>query len=307
MGFQQKIFYIPFMTKENFPSNRSFQAGDLFWRPLCIVTAALLMALDLNTFVKSANLFPGGFTGLALLLQECAEKFGNIHLPFTLTLVLLNAIPAIASFFFIGKKYTLLSCQMILLSGVFTDALPTFHVTNDLLLSAIFGGLICAVSISLCLYAGATSGGTDFIAIFIAERSGSDAWNYILAFNIVILTAAGILFGWDKALYSIIFQFATTQATKVLYKNYQKATLLIITDKPDEVYEAIRSLTNHDATLFRGIGCYQGKERQMLYSVVSAAEEHKVLRAIRQADPSVFLNVIKTGQLSGRFYNKPKD
>ena len=107
------------MTKENFPSNRSsFQAGDLFWRPLCIVTAALLMALDLNTFVKSANLFPGGFTGLALLLQQCAEKFGNIHLPFTLTLVVLNAIPAIASFFFIGKKYTLLSCQMILLSGV---------------------------------------------------------------------------------------------------------------------------------------------------------------------------------------------
>lgn len=276
-------------------------------RVLMIVIAAFLMALGLNAFAKPAELFPGGFTGLALLLQDSAMHFGNMRIPFSATLIALNAIPAIASFFLIGKKYTILSCVMILLSGIFTDILPAFQVTNDLLLSAIFGGLLNAVAIALCLHAGATSGGTDFIAIFIAERSGSDAWNYILAFNAVVLAIAGLLFGWDKALYSIIFQFTSTEALSVLYKKYQKATLFIITEKPDLVYEEIRRTTNHDATLFRGTGCYQGKERKMLYSVVSAAEEHTVVRAIKKADPAVFLSVVKTGQLSGRFYNRPKD
>ncbi|MFA6835462.1 MAG: DUF2179 domain-containing protein, partial [Fibrobacteraceae bacterium] len=136
---------------------------------------------------------------------------------------------------------------------------------------------------------------------------GADAWNYILAFNAAVLVSAGLLFGWDKSLYSIIFQFTSTQTMTVLYKKYQKATLLIITDKPDDVYKKIHQVTNHDATLFHGTGCYQGKERKMLYSVISAAEEYSVVRAIRKADPNVFLNVIKTGQLSGRFYNRPKD
>lgn len=276
-------------------------------RALMIIAAAFLMALGLNMFAKSAELFPGGFTGLALLLQDAGKHFGNVTIPFSVLLIALNAIPAVASFFFIGRKYMVLSCVMILLSGVFTDILPAFPVTDDLLLSAIFGGLLNAASIALCLYAGATSGGTDFIAIFIAERSGSDAWNYILAFNAVVLAVAGLLFGWDKALYSIIFQFASTQALTALYKKYQKATLLIITDKPDEIYGEIHRVTNHDATLFRGTGCYQGKERQMLYSVVSAAEEHSVVRAIKKADPDAFLNVIKSGQLSGRFYYRPKD
>ncbi|MCK9182395.1 MAG: YitT family protein [Fibrobacteraceae bacterium] len=276
-------------------------------RVLMIIVAAFLMALDLNAFAKSAKLFPGGFTGLALLLQEVVQRSWNICIPFSLMLVILNGIPAFASFFFIGKRYTLLSCVMILLSGVFTDVLPTFHITDDMLLSAIFGGLLCATAICLCLHAGATSGGTDFIAIFIAERSGADAWNYILAFNAAVLVSAGLLFGWDKSLYSIIFQFTSTQTMTVLYKKYQKATLLIITDKPDDVYKKIHQVTNHDATLFHGTGCYQGKERKMLYSVISAAEEYSVVRAIRKADPNVFLNVIKTGQLSGRFYNRPKD
>lgn len=67
-----------------------------------------------------------------------------------------------------------------------------------------------ALSITICLYAGASSRGTEFIALLISEKSGADAWNYIFALNIVILISAGILFGWDKALYSIIFQFTSS-------------------------------------------------------------------------------------------------
>ena len=125
--------------------------------------------------------------------------------------------------------------------------------------------------------------------------------------NVCILVAAGILFGFDKALYSIIFQFCSTQIIQMLYKRYQKHTLLIITEQPNVIYGRIKEITNHDATHFKGIGCYQGTERNMLYSVVSSEEVSKVLAAIMDADPGAFVNVIKTEQIGGWFYNRPND
>ena len=110
-----------------------------------------------------------------------------------------------------GKKFTLYSCQCIVLVSIFTDLVPTIPITEDLLLICVFGGLITGFAVSLCLRARATSGGTDFIAIALSERKNIDAWNYILAGNAVMLTVAGLLFGWERALYSIIFQFTSTQ------------------------------------------------------------------------------------------------
>lgn len=89
----------------------------------------------------------------------------------------------------------------------------------------------------------------------------------------------GALFGWSSALYSIIFQFCSTQVIQVLYKRYKKETLFIISDKSDEVYHAIREMTNHDATLFKGIGCYEGKEKTLIYSVINSEAKRELLRS----------------------------
>jgi uncharacterized membrane-anchored protein YitT (DUF2179 family) len=200
---------------------------------------------------------------------------------------------------------------MILISGLLTDWMPSMFIDflqlHDTLLSAVFGGLLHAVSISLCLNAGATSGGTDFIAILISEKYRKDAWNYILVGNCVILAAAGFLFTLDKALYSIIFQFTNTFALSSLYRGYQQRTMLIITGKPDDVYTIIRERTNHGATSFTGFGHYAKKERTMLYSVVSANEAAGLAAAIMAVDPGAFINVLKTEHLNGSFYLRPKD
>ena len=89
---------------------------------------------------------------------------------------------------------------MILLSGILTDLIPGYSITSDTLLISIFGGIINGSVMSLCLFGNATTGGTDFIAIFLSERKGMDAWNIVLGLNVLILGAAGYLFGWDKAL-----------------------------------------------------------------------------------------------------------
>lgn len=276
-------------------------------RTALIVAAALLMAMNIKSFVRAGDLLPGGFNGLTLLIQQIARRFWDINISYSLINFSLNAVPVLISFKYIGKKFTGYSCLMIVLTGTFTDVFSGFQMTNDTLLVCVFGGILNACAISLCLYAGATSGGTDFIAIFFSEKYGIETWNYIFAGNCIILLIAGYLFGWNEALYSIIFQFTSTQVLHSLYKRYQKQTLLIITTKPDEIYEQIRENTNHDATLFKGIGCYRKHECNMLYSVVGRDEIKTITKKIRQIDPNAFINTMNTQQLTGRFYQKPND
>ena len=253
------------------------QAGRL----LLIVAASVLMALNIKSFVNAGGLFPGGFNGLTLLIQRSAAQFAGIDLPFSPINLLLNAIPAILSFRLIGKWFTTYSCLMIALTSVLTDLIPPLTLTNDVLLVCIFGGIIQGLAISLCLMGRATSGGTDFIAAAISERLKTDAWNYVFGFNCVMLTVAGFLFGWDKALYSIIFQYASTQVVHLLDPRFKRTTLFIISNSSTQIFRHIKTTTHHSATLFRGTGLYNGEERDLIYSVIDSNQVKQVTRAVR--------------------------
>ena len=270
----------------------------------CAVLAAVIFAANIKTFVRTGGLYPGGFSGLTLLIQNVFQQFLGIALPYTLINVLLNAFPVFIGLKFIGKKFTLSSCCVIVLSSVLTDLFPSMLITYDRTLIALFGGLINGLAVSLCLIGNTSSGGTDFIAIFFSEKYGRDIWNYILCGNAIMLLAAGLMFGWPNALYSIIFQFTSTQVVQMLHQRYKKHTLFIITQKPQEVYEEISHLTNHSATCIEGRGCYSNEGTNMLYSVVSREEAKILVKKVKEVDPSAFVNIIKTDYINGRFYHK---
>lgn len=281
---------------------------DVIIRVLVIALSSLVIALNLKSFVQAGDLFPGGFTGLTRLIQRtCMENF-SIELPFAPINLLLNAIPAGISFVLVGKRFTLYSCLSIALTSIFTDLVPSIAITEDRLLICIFGGMINGFAISLCLWVRATSGGTDFIAIALSERKNIDAWNYILCGNVVMLTVAGIMFGWDTALYSIIFQFASTQVIRMMDPDGKRATLLIVARK-DHVEEicAVIKQTHHTATLLDGVGMYDGEPRTMIYSVVEDSMVRSLSHQIRQIDPKAFVNVLRTEKVVGKFYRRPRD
>ena len=274
---------------------------------LVICFASFLMALNIKSFVRTGGLYPGAATGLALLIQRAADMFLHITIPYTIVNILLNAIPVYIGFRFIGKKFTMYSCLMIVLTSVLTDIIPGYAITYDTLLISIFGGLINGFVIGLCLHMNATTGGTDFIAIYLSEKKEIDSWNVVLGINVVILAVAGVLFGWDKALYSIIFQYTSTQVVHILYRKYQHETLFIVTNKATEVYEVISKMSNHGATIMEGEGSYEHQERKIVYSVVSSAQSKSIIREVKKADPHAFVNAIKTEQIAGRFYQKPNE
>ena len=281
-----------------------FDAKKDLKRIVVICFAAMLMATNIKTFVRTGGLYPGGATGLTILVQEIGKRFFHVKLPYTLVNLLINAGPIYIGFRFVGKKFTWYSCMMIVLTSVLTDIIPGYIITYDTLLISIFGGIINGTVISMCLMANATTGGTDFISIYMSEKKGMDSWNLILCINIAILSVAGLLFGWDKALYSIIFQYASTQVLHMMYKRYQKETLFIVTNKPTDVCNKINELSGHGATVMHGEGFYEGCKRNVVYSVVSKEEAGKVIKAVKNTDEKAFINAVKTEELTGRFVLK---
>ncbi len=283
------------------------KSQPVWQRLLLIVIGSTLYAVGLVCFARPAGLFPGGFTGLSLLIQESCQRYAGFTPPYSVLSLTLNFVAAAICFRYIGKRFALFSMLAVAITSVLTDLIPVYAFSADPLLCSVFGGLVNGLAISLCLRADASTGGTDFISIYLAEKSGKDAFNYILGGNVAMLAVAGLLFGWERALYSMIYQFCTTQALHALFRRYQHRTLWIVTDRPDEVYAIIRDSTHHGATLFQGTGLYRNEPRSMIYTVLSGDDIRRVVRDVRQADPHAFINAQRTDSLTGRFYRKPQD
>lgn len=160
----------------------------------CVLFASLLMSVNIKSFVRAGNLIPGGFTGLSLLLQRTAETFFGISLPYSVINIALNAIPAIIGFRMIGKKFTSYTVLMIVLNSFLVDLIPVTPITYDPLLVSVFGGILNGTAISIALFGKASSGGTDFIAVYLSSRLHKPSWNFVFGINVVILTTAGFLF-----------------------------------------------------------------------------------------------------------------
>lgn len=279
--------------------------NNLFFTGFCVILGAFIMALNVKIFVHAGNLIPGGFSGLTILIQRIIGTFLHVEVPYSVLYYALNAIPVYLGFKLIGKKFTLFSCLSIVLSGIFVDLIPAQTVTFDPLLISVFGGIINGAAISITLKGRASTGGTDFIAMYISNKYNVSSWNYVLGFNVVIQLVNGTLFSWDAALYSIIFQFVQTQVINLLNVRYKKVTLNIMTTKADDIVEKLLTYTHHGVTRFEGIGCYSREPVTMLYTVISTEEMKEVLHFIHSIDENAFINVMKTNMLEGRFYQDP--
>ena len=248
---------------------------------------------------------PGGFTGLAKLIQRIGLSFYDVQISFTLLNVLFNAVPAVFAYRLVGKKFTILSCICLLTVSILVDELPVVPITGDILLISVFGGIINGLGMSLVLNSRACGGGTDFIAMSLSAKYKVSTFNYMLLFSAVIILISGTIFGMDKALYSIIFQFCNTQVINTFYKKYKKKTLLIVTDNPAAVSADLLELTNHSSTILKGFGSYSANKKYMIYTVLSDSDVRKMKKRIREQYPDTFVNVINSSDVVGNFYIQP--
>ena len=272
---------------------------------VCVFIASIIMSINIKSFVRAADLIPGGFTGLSLLIQRSASLFAGIELPYSIINIVLNAVPAFIGFKMIGKKFTSYSVLMIVLNSFLVDLIPVTPITYDPLLVSVFGGILNGIAIVIALYGKASSGGTDFIAVYLSNKLKKPSWSFVFAINTIILIVGGFIFGFEAAMYSIIFQFVSTQVIERLHRRDHKVTLLIITKEGETMGQELLEYTHHGVTRFEGQGCYLKEDKTMLYTVVGADEVKDVVQLIRKIDSHVFINIINSEGVTGNFYQEP--
>jgi uncharacterized membrane-anchored protein YitT (DUF2179 family) len=270
-----------------------------------IILSALFYSLSIKMFIQAGGLFPGGFSGISVLATRLLSKYASIEIPFALIYISLNIIPTILVYKYVGKRFTIFSVIQYLLVSLFTLILPNINITGDIILISVFGGIVGGFGTSLALGVNASGGGTDFLAIYVANKLKRETWSTVMAGNVVILMIAGLFFGWDKALYSIIYQFVYSQVVSARHLRYKHVTLIIITEHPDPVMEKIYATLRHGITKLWGEGGYSHQAKSVLYMVVNEFEVEDVIEACTSVDPKVFISVNKTEQVIGNYFQKP--
>ncbi len=271
-----------------------------------VIASALLQAFTMNTFLTPVELLPSGFTGIAALLEKVIGIFG-VHFSTSLGMVLLNIPVAIFCYQHIGKKFVIFSMLQVALASLFLNMLKTGPMFEDVLLNICFGGFLYGLAIAIALKGNASTAGMDFIALYVSNRIGKSIWQYVFVFNCCLLCVFGMLFGWEHAGYSILFQFISTKTIDNFYHRFKRVTLQITTQKPDQVVEQFIRNCRHGISVMDGHGGYSGKRMSLLHTVVSSYEVQDIIYHLRQADPALIINVLPTESFFGSFYQKPLD
>jgi uncharacterized membrane-anchored protein YitT (DUF2179 family) len=254
-----------------------------------------------NEFLIPANVYSSGFTGTAQLLSKVLTDYTPFHLSVGILLLLLNIPVAILGWIKVGKSFTIYSFLSVVLSSFFLELIPIIHVSNDILLNAVFGGVIIAVGVGLTLKWGASTGGLDIIAMILSRLKDKPIGPYMFILNGIIVVTAGFLYGWEKALYTLVFLYTSTRVIDTIHTRHHKLTAFIITKKADEMKKAIHSKLVRGITMIPAKGAFSNETRDMLMIVITRYELFDLERIIHEVDPDAFTNIIQTTDVYGFF------
>ncbi len=270
---------------------------------LMIVASSLLQTYVIQTFMDPCDLLSSGFTGVAILLNRIAGLAG---FDFSTSLGLLLNIPA-AMFCAgkISKRFVFLSCVQFTLTSLFLEVLHFPPLFDEMILNVIFGGFLYGFVSVIALKADGSTGGTDFIAMYVSERFHRGIWEYVFAFNVLILLIFGSMFGWAAAGYSILFQLISTQTISRYYHRYSQILVEITTKDPEQVAKQFKTYFRHGMTVIPAYGAYSQSNFFLCKSIVSSYEEREVIGRIREVDPECITYTHKVDHFYGRFYRRP--
>ena len=281
----------------------SMQGRKPLWLEyLMIIVGTGLMSLAINSVFDASGMVTGGFSGIALIIKAWTKGLVNGGIPLWVTNCVLN-IPLffiawrVKGFSFI-KKAILGEVSL----SVWLAIQPVFHLAgDDLLLAALYGGVIQGIGIGLVFLGGGTTGGTDMMAAIIQKFLQHYSISQIMQIIDGAVVVVGMyVFGIHKALYAIIAVYLVTKVSDGLIEGlkFSKA-VYIITEKPKEIAEMIMEDLDRGATGINAKGMYSGQDKLMLFVVVNKKEIVMLKEKVDEIDPQAFVIVTDAREVHG--------
>ncbi len=274
----------------------------LLRKVLGLAVGASIYSAGLNLFLIPNHIIDGGVVGISLLAQALTG------LPFTMLVVLLN-LP----FFYLGWRRlglrlalsSFFAIVVLSLCSSYFETLPP--VTTDPFLSTIFGGIIIGLGVGIVIKCGGSTDGTEILAIFLENRSSFSVGEIVMFFNFFILGAAGFIFSWNSAMYSLIAYFICSRMIDSVSTGLDSSKgIFIITDDYDRVSDAIVHDMQRAVTRLHGRGGFLKEDKDVLYCVVSRLEVNKLKQVVTGIDGGAFISVFDVQETQGGLLKRKK-
>jgi uncharacterized membrane-anchored protein YitT (DUF2179 family) len=264
---------------------------------LVFILASAAFSVGINCFLAHNNILNGGLTGIATILNYLFE------FPIGMGIFIMNVPLLLIAFKKLGIKFVFRTFWVIAISSVIIDLggfLPVYK--NDLLLSSIFGGVLSGLSLGIIFLRNATTGGVDIIARLIKLRYPHiTLGKSIFILDAVVIICGGIIYNnIESMLYAAIAIFVSAQVLDyVIYGISRGATIMIISEKSDEIRRLIINDLNRGVTMIKGYGGYSGEEKNILFCACYDNQTQKFIKKIKSTDENAFFVVTQSKQILG--------
>ena len=281
-------------------SNKKQNIKNIVVEYFFVILGAAVIALGFNLFLFPNQVASGGVSGISTILNGLfGWNAGLVQYAFNIPLF-------IAGVLILGKSFGFKSLLGTLALPFFVILTEDWEVaTTDPLLASIFGGIVVGLGIGLVFKGKASTGGTDLLAQIITKYTGLTLGTSVLIIDGVIAVSAAIVFDLERGLYAIVALFVTTKTIDVIQMGFSQSKMVyIITNKQDEVRDAIYRDVNRGVTKLPAVGGYTGEERPVIMVVVYQTEFTKLKQVVKTVDPSAFVIVSDAYEVLGEGFKR---
>ncbi|HEY3341051.1 MAG TPA: YitT family protein [Anaerolineae bacterium] len=269
-----------------------------------ITVGALLQAVSVIVFMAPAELASGGVSGLAVITNFLipALPIGIVVLVCNIPLLVLGVRFLGGMRFFVRTVVTVVLYSVMMIA---LQAMGIHSVTHDIVLNTLFGSVIGGVGMGLVFRAKGTTGGTDVLVQLLSRWRGLPLSQGYLVTDTLVMVLAGVVFGWEKALYALVSLYVTGLAAEAISEGVGiTRAVTVITREPDSVSQAVMTHMGRGVTRWSATGAYTGEERPILYIVVSRAEVAPLKSIIADADPHAFVVIGQVQEVYGEGFKQ---
>ncbi|WP_236717717.1 YitT family protein [Rummeliibacillus stabekisii] len=265
-----------------------------------VIIGACITAIALSLFLVPNNILDGGIVGVSIIISHLT------HLPLGVFIFLLNIPFIFLGYKQIGKTFALSTALGITTLSVATLLLEHVKpVTQDLLLSTVFGGIILGIGVGLVIRSGGSLDGTEVLAILFNKKLPFSVGEIIMFFNLIIFTVAGFVFTWEQAMYSGLAYFIAYKMIDITIQGLDESkAVYIISDEYDEIGQAIIDRLGRGVTYLNGEGAYTGDTKKVIFTVITRLEESKLTTIVSELDEHAFLAIGNIAEVRGGRFKK---
>ncbi len=287
---------------ENVEVSKKNQIKKWIKNIIFLTFGAVITGCALETFLVPNKIIDGGIIGISMIISH-VSKF-NLGL----LVLLLNTPFIILAFKKLGKKFVLQTAYANIILALSLNFFHHFKATQDLLLATVFGGIILGIGVGLILKNEGSLDGTEILSLLVSKKFGFSVGEFIMGINIFIYLVAGVVFGWESAMYSIMTYFIVSKVIDIVMEGFNSSkSVRIISDEASAIGQALIERLDISVTYLQGIGGYTGQDKDLIYCVISRLELPKMIEIIQEIDPKAFVSVVDVHEVYGGRFRKKID